>query len=123
MLWCHRIRSHTRLMKDEVICRCQRQPRVERRQCDRNVPRAFTVGPVRPTGCDAVGRHCAVAQQRAGWTRLRWELLRSIAALLKLSLPRPIKTAALSQYCSAGSCGDLRNLLLFLLTGLSLPRP
>lgn len=47
----------------------------------------------------------------------------SIAALLKLSLPHPIKTAALSQYCSAGSCGDLRNLLLFILMGHSLPQP
>lgn len=48
----------------------------------------------------------------------------SIAALLKLSLPHPIKTAALSsEYCSAGSCGDLRNLLLFILMGHSLPQP
>ena len=30
---------------------------------------------------------------------------RSIAALLKLSLPQPIKTAALSEYCSAGLRG------------------
>lgn len=46
----------------------------------------------------------------------------SIVVLLKLSLPHPIKTAALSEYCSAGSCGDLRNLLLFILMGHSLPQ-
>lgn len=80
--------------------------------CNRNVQDAFTVETIRQTGYDPVRLHYVVTQRGVVWTPPTFyvDAARSIASLLKLSVPHTIKTAALSGYCSAGSYGDLWNL-------------